>query len=274
MSEIVRKVCICGDPSVGKTSLVKRFVTGKYDDKYISTLGTVISKKSVKVQSGNDVTMMLWDISGQREFKRIHAAAFKNATAGFAVCDVTKPDTIQHLSDWVSSFREHAGQDAPVSVLVNKTDLAAQNKEAVKSIKASLDTLGLPVYLTSAKTGDNVEKAFSDMAGMMLKAGRPLPDAEPTAPTTNGVPEHFDTPQTLLDYVMMRFCDTLGDHEMGMHVIRKQMANLEIDFQAITVNQARVLAANLVPVIHDFKGEEHANNLKHELKKACDRCNG
>jgi len=274
MSEIVRKVCICGDPSVGKTSLVKRFVTGKYDDKYISTLGTMISKKSIKNQEpGKDVTMMLWDISGQREFHRIHAAAFKNATAGFAVCDVTKPDTIQHLSEWVNNFRDYAGQDVPVSVLVNKTDLAAQNKDTLKSIKISLDKLGLPVYMTSAKTGDNVEKAFSDMARQILKTGRAVPEAEAPSPTTNGVPDQFDSTNMLLDYIMMRFCDALGDHEMAMHIIRKQMSNLQIEFQSMTVNQARVLSANLVPVIQDFKGEEHANNLKHELMKACDRCN-
>jgi predicted GTPase len=187
---------------------------------------------------------------------------------------VTKPESVQHLNDWVNNFREYAGQDVPVSIIVNKTDLAAQNKEAIKSIKSSLDKLGLPIYMTSAKTGDNVEKAFSDMAFEIAKHGRVVTEADEPSAHTNGVPEQFDSPQVLLDYVMMRFCDALGDQELGMHIVRKQISNLNIEFQAITANQARVLAANLVPVIAEFKGEEQANHLKHELKKACDRCNG
>ncbi len=276
MAEIVKKVCICGDPHVGKTSLVKRFVTGKYDDKYISTLGTVISKKSIKTSRAKaNVTMMLWDISGQHEFRRIHAAAFRNAKAGFAVCDLTRPDTASNIEDWVYNFRKHAGEDKPVTVLANKHDLSEENKEIVNNIQESMKRLGVSFYLTSAKTGENVEEAFTQMANSLVSGGakKPSGSEEPQESSkTNGIPDQFENTGELLDYIMMRFCDALGDHEMGMHIVRKQVTKENIDFHNITQSQARKIVDELVPILGEFKGSEMARNLKHELNKACARC--
>ena len=275
MTELMKKVCICGDPNVGKTSLVRRFVTGKYEDKYISTLGTVVSKKYIKEPNTNiNMTMMLWDVSGQREFQRIHAAAFRNATAGFVVCDLTRPDTISRLPDWVTNFREHTGPKAPVSVLVNKTDIIGQNKKAIEVIQASVERLGLPMYKTSAKTGDNVEKAFSDMASHIINNNQ-NEEEETVHNSTCEVSEHFASPQILLDYIMMRFCDMLGDYELGMHILRKQMSDMKINFQKISKEQVCQLVTNLTPIMKESKKDEKiASQLKFELIKACERCNG
>ena len=276
MTELVKKVCICGDPHVGKTSLVKRFVTGKYDEKYISTLGTVVSKKSIKTPgTKTNLTMMLWDISGQQEFKRIHAAAFRNAKAGFAVCDLTRPDTASNIEDWISDFRKHAGEDKPITVLANKHDLSDDNEEIVKNIQKSMERLGVSFYLTSAKTGENVEKAFSQMANSIvgeLSTEAAYSDEPDPSPITNGIPDKFETPRELLDYIMMRFCDALGDHELGMHIVRKQVTNENVDFHYITQSQARKIVSNLIPIMNEFKGPDMARTLKQELNKACERC--
>ncbi|MFO7618780.1 MAG: Rab family GTPase [Thermoplasmata archaeon] len=276
MTELIKKVCVCGDPSVGKTSLVKRFVTGKYDEKYISTLGTMISKKYIKEPNTDiNMTMMIWDVSGQREFQRIHAAAFKNATAGFVVCDMTRPDTISRLPDWVTSFREHAGPNAPVTILVNKADLTGQDKKTIDAIQASLERLGLPAYKTSAKTGNNVEKAFSDMASQIIDNNQNELKEENMHNLTDEVPEHFASPQILLDYIMIRFCDTLGDHELGMYILRKQISDMKVNFQKITKEQVCQLVTNLTPIMKESKNDEKvASHLKLELMNACERCSG
>lgn len=173
MAELMRKVVLIGDPSVGKTSLVRRYVSGKYDDKYVSTLGTVVSKKTVqKPKSDSSMTMMIWDISGQPEFKRIHASAFKNASGGLAVCDITRMDTCEHLQGWISNFREVAGEDVPVQVLVNKCDLTEDNKQDLVRLNSMLKDVNGDIYLTSAKTGENVENAFRAL-GQKIIATRP-----------------------------------------------------------------------------------------------------
>jgi len=272
MAELIKKVCICGDPNVGKTSLVKRFVTGKYDDKYISTLGTVITKKSVSPEKSEDsLTMMLWDVSGQKEFKRIHASAFKNARGAFAVCDLTRPETAGHLQDWISNFQQYAGKEAPVTVLVNKSDLTDKNKEEFSLLCGKMGTLDVPVYLTSAKTGENVEDAFTDMANHILNVKEDKEADNDPGPMSNGAME-FGSPAVFLDFVMMRFCDALGDHEFGMHIIRKQVNDNDIDFHKVTKKQIGVLIKDLSSILGNFKGEEIAIKLRAELMNASERC--
>ena len=91
MQQKISKICIVGDPAVGKTSLIRRFVFDKYDDKYISTLGTKISKKDVLYNDKKiEMTMMIWDVIGQQSFKSIHKSAFKGAKGAFIVCDLTR----------------------------------------------------------------------------------------------------------------------------------------------------------------------------------------
>jgi len=272
MAEIMKKIVMMGDPSVGKTSLVRRYVSGKYDDKYISTLGTVVSKKTVqKPKSGNSMTMMIWDISGQPEFKRIHASAFKNASAGLAVCDITRDDTCEHVQEWVSSFREVAGKEAPVTVLANKCDLTDDNRGRLVKLNSMLRDLGGQVYLTSAKTGENVEQAFKELANEIGKS----PDlALNNGSVTQDYPPSFDDPSDFLDYMIMRFCEALGDHDMGMHMVRKQVSDSGINFRNASKEEVKSLIEPLVEKISHFKGNEVARRLKTDLMRASNRCNG
>src|SRR2546429_9654034 len=90
------KVCLIGEAAVGKTSLIRRFVLDKFDDKYIQTLGTKVSKKTVESASGGGtggvrIEMTVWDITGQKEFRELlKEAYFYDARGLIAVCDVTR----------------------------------------------------------------------------------------------------------------------------------------------------------------------------------------
>jgi small GTP-binding protein len=273
MTDVVKKVCMCGDPSVGKTSLVRRFILGKYDEKYKSTLGTVVSKKTVKApKNHNKVTMMIWDISGQPEFKRIHASAFKNSGGGLAVCDVTRPDTCDHLQGWISSFREHAGSDTPVVVLANKSDLADEDSGVAASFFKMCDEQNIPILSTSAKTGENVEEAFKLLANVVSADGTGGHMTE----TSDAIemPERLFSAGELLDYMTVRFCDAFGDDEMGMHMVRKQVKDRRINFQSVTKKEAVGLIEAFVSIIAEFKGETEARKLRMDLNQARERCIG
>lgn len=257
---------------MGKTSLVRRYVSGKYDDKYISTLGTVVSKKTVqKPRSSSAVTMMIWDISGQPEFKRIHDSAFKNASGGLAVCDITRMESCEHLQSWISNFRKVAGEEVPVKVLANKCDLTEDNKRALVKLNTVLKDVGGNIYLTSAKTGENVEEAFKTLAEDVSKV--PVKDRDPEA-VIQDYPPSFDDPTDFLDYMIMRFCEALGDHEMGMHMVRKQVADSGINFKRVTRDEVKNLIEPLVTKISHFKDNEVARKLRTDLMKASNRCNG
>jgi len=167
-AKYIIKLCLLGDGAVGKTSLVRRFVFDVFDDKYITSFGTKVSKKSMKIGE-DDVDLLIWDILGQKTHESLHAAYYRGAAGAFAVCDFTRPDTMQSLKSWVGNFRSTVGE-TPVIILGNKSDLdKAYSLSDLQSFGASI---GCEVFETSAKTGMNVEKAFADLGKRLLESAR------------------------------------------------------------------------------------------------------
>src|SRR3989337_1605642 len=121
------KVCLVGDVAVGKTSLIKRFVQDAFDDRYVATVGTKVTKKTVEVAwKGAPATldMMVWDIMGEKGFRSLlRDAYFEGAPGVLAVCDVTRKDTFYDLNSWVTMVRKQIGS-VPIVFLGNKSDLA------------------------------------------------------------------------------------------------------------------------------------------------------
>ena len=105
--EVMKKMCVIGDAAVGKTSLIRRFVIDKFDDKYIVTIGTKTSKKILKIKGKDtnvNLKLMIWDLLGQSQFFKIKEAAFKGADGAFIVLDLTKRETLQTFDNWLSSL--------------------------------------------------------------------------------------------------------------------------------------------------------------------------
>ena len=97
MVTLSKKVCLLGDFAVGKTSLVRRFVYDLFDDKYISTIGVKVSRKTVSLARDDDIvdlTMMLWDLAGSEEFSRMRASYLRGAACALMVYDISRPETL------------------------------------------------------------------------------------------------------------------------------------------------------------------------------------
>ncbi len=181
-TRIKRKIILLGDGAVGKTSLIKRFVFDQFDDKYLTTIGTKITKKVVEVPldtGGNvEMTMMIWDVLGQKGFQSVQSKAYQKAAGAVLVCDVTRKDTLQSLQDyWIPNLQEVAGK-VPIIFLANKVDLLYSMDYSMKEleqiflsseeIESVIQNFNAPFYRTSAKTGENVEEAFMTTAKMIL----------------------------------------------------------------------------------------------------------
>ena len=160
------KLCLLGDGAVGKTSLVRRFVFDVFDDKYLMSFGTKVSKKSVKV-GDSEIDLMIWDILGQKNNEPLHAAYYRGAAGALAVCDYTRPETMKSLKSWLGSIRSVAG-NIPIIIIGNKSDLP--KAITISELKAFGESLGCEVIETSAKTGLNVEHAFSEIGKKLLEA--------------------------------------------------------------------------------------------------------
>jgi small GTP-binding protein len=159
------KICLLGDGAVGKTSLIDRFVTNEFSEDYLLTVGTRTSKKEILISNprlGRDIhlTLLIWDIMGQYNFRKIlHSTFLKGAKGAIIVCDLTRRETLENLDRWVDTLFVE-GQVMPFLVVANKNDLKSKyefNKNDVDKIAKAYMTTTLTA---SAKTGENVEKAF------------------------------------------------------------------------------------------------------------------
>lgn len=162
-----KKIILIGDGGVGKTTLIRRFVYDMFDDKYIQTIGTKVSKKKLEYPENNvELTLMIWDVQGQRNDPLLHKY-FVGAEGALLVCDVTRYQTYEHLSEWINEFYETVGK-VPIILLANKSDLKAQMQFGSAEMASLAEKYHTKYYLTSAKTGDNVEKAFRELGIEMI----------------------------------------------------------------------------------------------------------
>ncbi len=186
MPEVWRiKVCLVGDNGVGKTSILRRYVLNEFDDHYVATRGATAMKKQVQLMSqktGREVTFILniFDIMGSRSFREVLQESYFSGTQGIlAVCDITRPETFLGLRGWVEPVDKVAGR-IPAVILGNKGDLVDQTRVTPIQLEAAAVLFDCPSFLTSAKTGQNVEGAvrallLSMMRRVRLERGRPEP---------------------------------------------------------------------------------------------------
>jgi small GTP-binding protein len=164
------KICLVGEGAVGKTCLIRRFIHDQFDDRYISTLGAKVSKKELVVGTDGsqiNVDMTIWDIMGEKGFRELLKEAYFHGAQGIlAVCDVTRVETLTDLDEWVAAVVKVTGK-IPVEFLGNKADLKEQQVVKPEDLETAAKQHGAPFLFTSAKTGENVEQAFAELAKMI-----------------------------------------------------------------------------------------------------------
>jgi len=170
---IMKKVALVGDPMVGKTSLVRRYVVDQYNDSYIQTMGAKVVKKVVPIKTRDgdaNVVMMLWDVMGQKHFKIIESVAFEHVKGALVVCDLTRKETLVNVSYWLESLWKISGK-VPIIILANKCDLEGEAAFGENDVAVIANMYQSSYYLTSAKNGSNVESAFGQLAKLCVEDG-------------------------------------------------------------------------------------------------------
>jgi len=162
---IKKKICMLGNPGVGKTSLVRQFVYSAFSDKYLATLGVKIDQKTVTVGQ-QEVNLLLWDLEGLTDLRALQTAYLRGAAGYLLVADGTRVATLETIARLQQQIEELLGK-MPFALALNKKDLAGEWPTAEERL-SELAHNGWRIFRTSAKTGENVEQAFMDLAARLV----------------------------------------------------------------------------------------------------------
>ena len=171
-TELIFKIIVVGDPAVGKTSLLRKFSSEKFEYEYIPTVGVNIVKEqiSIKDDTGKDisVSLMLWDIAGQPQFYMLHRPYFNGADGIMLVYDMTRSSSFSNINNWWQTCIKFALSGAPRILIGNKMDLTDERKIILPMAEHLSQKISAAFYETSALTGENVGAMFQKMAELAL----------------------------------------------------------------------------------------------------------
>ncbi len=157
-----KKIVVLGHFGVGKTSLIRRFVSDSFSDNYKVSIGVHITKKVVEITVGNSMSLILWDLEGTDDLQMIRGSYLLGTHGVVFVFDVTRPSTFQNINKDIKIVAEKI-PNVPLLIVGNKVDLVILDE-----LKVLLKNNNIPVdFLTSAKTGGAVNDVFLHLATLL-----------------------------------------------------------------------------------------------------------
>ncbi len=159
---ISKKVILTGSFGVGKSSLFNRFIYSQFNDKYLTTIGVKVNKKSVDV-NGQELSILLWDIAGEVTQDKVPVSYFLGASGIIYVFDLSRPSTYINIASDLQ-YLQRLLPNGTIRLVGNKRDLVTD--EQLEKIKTEVPMMWN--ILTSAKTGENVEEMFLDLGAALL----------------------------------------------------------------------------------------------------------
>ena len=163
------KLILVGDGGVGKTTFVKRHLTGEFEKKYVATLGVEVHPLRFHTNYG-PMVFNVWDTAGQEKFRSITRSYYRGAAGALLVYDITRRETFDHLTSWLEDCRKYSNQNLTIMLVGNKSDLETKREVSKEEGEAFAAKHELFFLETSAKTALNVENAFLETARKIYEA--------------------------------------------------------------------------------------------------------
>ena len=160
------KVVVLGDPSVGKTSLVRHFCEGTFQENYQATIGVALLRKELEV-NGHQVNLQIWDLGGTQMFSNVRANYLKGSHSAIIMFDLTEKGTLVSVSSWNEDVIRVVGK-IPTIVVGNKSDLP-YNKKIVEKAESLAKNINSKLIITSAKSGDHMNEVFRELSIQMMQ---------------------------------------------------------------------------------------------------------
>lgn len=159
------RLIVVGDSTVGKSALLRSFTDGRFTEVCDPTVGVDFFARLIEVQDGVRVKLQLWDTAGQERFRTITWSYYRNSVGALLLYDISRRASFEHLVEWLFEARRHIEPGRAIfEVVACKVDLESSRVVSTEEGKAFADSYGLSFIETSAKTGYNVENAFTTIA--------------------------------------------------------------------------------------------------------------
>ena len=170
---LIKKICMLGEPAVGKTSLIRRFVYDVFEDKYIETIGAKVTKKTLRIRyvpTGQvfQLRMMIWDIAGHGALDFVKPSYYRDGEGAMIICDMTRRLTLNKVPAWIDSLWT-VTQRIPLIIIGNKNDLKNQHEFSTKELGEVSMKYQCPFIVSSAKNGEQVENAFKSLGLSLIQ---------------------------------------------------------------------------------------------------------
>ena len=157
--ELLFKLVLVGDTCVGKTNIMKKYITNSFDIGSKSTVGVEFGSKILKIKD-KQIKAQIWDTAGQERYKSITSAYYRGAKGAFVVYDITNKNSFQSVDKWIKDLKTNGDEKIIIILIGNKNDL--ENERQIKKEEGELKAKELEIGFmeTSALTGNNVIEAF------------------------------------------------------------------------------------------------------------------
>ncbi|XP_023824639.1 ras-related protein Rab-6A isoform X1 [Salvelinus sp. IW2-2015] len=160
------KLVFLGEQSVGKTSLITRFMYDSFDNTYQATIGIDFLSKTMYLED-RTVRLQLWDTAGQERFRSLIPSYIRDSTVAVVVYDITNVNSFQQTTKWIDDVRTERGSDVIIMLVGNKTDLADKRQVAIEEGERKAKELNVMFIETSAKAGYKVKQLFRRVAAAL-----------------------------------------------------------------------------------------------------------
>lgn len=160
------KLVFLGEQSVGKTSLITRFMYDSFDNTYQATIGIDFLSKTMYLED-RTVRLQLWDTAGQERFRSLIPSYIRDSSVAVVVYDITNINSFQQTNKWIDDVRAERGGDVIIMLVGNKTDLAEKRQVSTEDGENKAKELNVMFIETSAKAGHNVKQLFRKVAAAL-----------------------------------------------------------------------------------------------------------
>ncbi|XP_041111904.1 ras-related protein Rab-6A-like isoform X1 [Polyodon spathula] len=160
------KLVFLGEQSVGKTSLITRFMYDSFDNTYQATIGIDFLSKTMYLED-RTIRLQLWDTAGQERFRSLIPSYIRDSAAAVVVYDIANLNSFQQTSKWIDDVRTERGSDVIIMLVGNKTDLADKRQVSIEAAERKSRELNVMYIETSAKAGYNVKQLFRRVAAAL-----------------------------------------------------------------------------------------------------------